>query len=200
MIEKYSLHYSYKNIGDVLIVVIESELECTRSERKGQIEILFNEDKVIGYNIFDISEIIKIKNNGPIFLPEPTALNILNNLLENAGVERLASLSSSGYYVGKVLDVIEISEDKTYVMVDIAHDMVSTIIKNAYLEAGEMVVVATAGTRLGDGSTVKLGNMDGTLLNGHICTELELSISDKEKVLKLKNNEEIGKDFFTLEN
>lgn len=199
MIENYSLHYSYKNIGDVLIVVIENELISTRSERKGQIEVLYHEDKIIGYNIFNISEIIKIRNNGPIFLPEPHALAIINDLLKNYGCEELALQKSSGYYVGKILDVIELNEEKTYVMVDIAHDMVSTIVKNASLEVGEKVVVATAGTRLGDGSIVKLGNMDGTLLNGHICNELELSISEKEKILKLDIDEEIGKDFFTLE-
>ena len=196
MIEKYSLHYSYKNIGDVLIVVIDSEATCTRSERKGQIEILYNEDKVIGYNIFELSEIIKIKNNGPIFLPDPTGLHVINNLLKNAQVEELAILTTSGYYVGKVLDVIELNEEKKYVMVDIVHDMISCIVKNADIEPGEKVVAATLGTRLGDGSEVKMGNMDGTLLNGHICTELELSVSDKEKILKLKDTEEIGKDFF----
>lgn len=199
MIENYSLHYSYKNIGDVLIVVIENELECTSSERKGQIEVLYNNDKVIGYNIFNISELIKIKNNGPIFLPDPTAINILNNLLKNSQVEELAILSSSGYYTGKVLDVIELSEDKKYLMVDLSFDMVSTIVKNADIETGDKVVVATVDARLGDGSKVKYGNMDGTLLNGHICSELELSISDKEKIFKLNNNEEIGKDFFLLE-
>lgn len=199
MIENYSLHYSYKNIGDVLIVVISSELECTRSERKGQIEVIYNGDKIIGYNIFNISEIIKIKNNGPIFLPDPTAMQILNNMLKNAGVEELAINETSGYYVGKVLDVIELNEEKKFVMVDIAHDMVNTIVKNATIEVGEKVVVATVGTRLGDGSTVKMGNMDGTLLNGHICSELELSVSNNEKILKLDENEEIGKDFFVLE-
>lgn len=199
MIENYSLHYSYKNIGDVLIVVISSELECTRSERKGQIEVIYNGDKIIGYNIFNISEIIKIKNNGPIFLPDPTAMQILNNMLKNAGVEELAINETSGYYVGKVLDVIELNEEKKFVMVDIAHDMVNTIVKNATIEVGEKVVVATVGTRLGDGSTVKMGNMDGTLLNGHICSELELSVSNNEKILILDKNEEIGKDFFVLE-
>lgn len=199
MIENYSLHYSYKNIGDVLIVVISSELECTRSERKGQIEVIYNGDKIIGYNIFNISEIIKIKNNGPIFLPDPTAMQILNNMLKNAGVEELAINETSGYYIGKVLDVIELNEEKKFVMVDIAHDMVNTIVKNATIEVGEKVVVATVGTRLGDGSTVKMGNMDGTLLNGHICSELELSVSNNEKILKLDENEEIGKDFFVLE-
>ena len=42
-------------------------------------------------------------------------------------------------------------------------------------------------------------DLDGTLLNGHICNELELSISEKEQILKLDIDEEIGKDFFTLE-
>ncbi|MCF0107650.1 MAG: DUF4479 domain-containing protein, partial [Bacilli bacterium] len=70
MIKKYSLYYSYKYIGDVLIVNIIPNAFVTTSKRVGDVEIIYNNDTVIGYNIFNISRIIKIKMVGILYHPE----------------------------------------------------------------------------------------------------------------------------------
>ena len=46
MIEKYSLYYAYKTIGDVLIVNIEPDLWPTSFKKSGDVVAIYNNDKV----------------------------------------------------------------------------------------------------------------------------------------------------------
>ena len=89
MKKQYSLFYSYKNIGDVLIVIFDNDKKPTRSERKGNVEVIYNQEDIIGYNIFDIRNIVKIKTEGLIYLPSPALISVINTILKNNKVEEL---------------------------------------------------------------------------------------------------------------
>ena len=56
--------YNFKQIGDVLIVVLGQDNGIQTSKKNGNIVALKNEDgKIIGYNIFNVSSITpEIKN------------------------------------------------------------------------------------------------------------------------------------------
>lgn len=197
---KYSMHYSYKGIGDVLIIIFNNSLTATRYEKKDRITVIYHDDEIIGYNIFDIKDIIKIKNEGMIYLPNPALIEVVNTMLHNAGVPTLEPFDNSGYFIGEVMDAIPLDEHKTFVTVSLNDEYISTIAKDATLEIGDKVVVAKVGTRLSNGETVKEGNMDGTLLNGHICTNHELGIKEKETEITILEKEAVvGQDFFSLE-
>ena len=189
----YSIFYSYKGIGDVLIVIFGNDKKATHSERKGQVEVIYNNDEVIGYNIFDISKIIKIKTSGLIYLPSKELISIVNAVLKNNGVEELEVQTNSGYIIGKVLD-IKPYQEKKIVSVDIASEVVKAYTKEE-VNLNDIVVMATLGTRLNDGRIVK--QLEGT--NAFICTEKDLQISEDNKILLLETEEDIGKDFFTIE-
>ncbi len=64
---KYALYYDYETIGDVLMIVINSQATPDRCEKKDNVSILYKNDELVGINIFDISKIIKIKAKG--FIP-----------------------------------------------------------------------------------------------------------------------------------
>ena len=98
----YSLYYSYKNKGDVLIITFDGEKEPTRTETKGRVTILYNNSEVIGYHIRDIREIIKIKNEGMIYLPNKEMISVINSILKNAGLEPLEEKENSGYFTAEV--------------------------------------------------------------------------------------------------
>ena len=189
----YSLFYSYKNIGDVLIVIFNNEEKATRSERIGQVEVIYHDNEVIGYNIFDISKIIKIKTQGLIYLPSEELIAIINALLKNNHIEELGVQSSSGYIIGQIVD-IKPYQEKKIVSVDIEKEVVKAYTKED-INKGDKVVVAILGTRLNDGRIVKL--IEDT--NAFICTEKDLQISESDTILILDNEEENGKDFFTME-
>ena len=42
-------------------------------------------------------------------------------------------------------------------------------------------------------------NRDGVVINSHICTNKELGINDEETILALDEDEQVGLDFFSLE-
>lgn len=193
MKKQYSIFYSYKGIGDVLIVIFNNESKPTHHERKGQVEVIYHEQEVIGYNIFDISKIIKIKTSGLIYLPSKELISIINALLRNNGLEELEEQTNSGYLIGEVVD-IKPYQEKKIVSVDIGKEVVKAYTKEA-INLKDKVVVATLGTRLNDSRIVKM--IEDT--NAFICTEKDLQISESDTILILDNEEENGKDFFTME-
>lgn len=193
MKKQYSIFYSYKGIGDVLIVIFNNESKPTHHERKGQVEVIYHEQEVIGYNIFDISKIIKIKTSGLIYLPSKELISIINALLRNNGLEELEVQTNSGYIIGEVVD-IKPYQEKKIVSVDIGKEVVKAYTKEA-INLKDKVVVATLGTRLNDSRIVKM--IEDT--NAFICTEKDLQISESDTILILDNEEENGKDFFTME-
>lgn len=193
MKKQYSIFYSYKGIGDVLIVIFNNESKPTHYERKGQVEVIYHEQEVIGYNIFDISKIIKIKTSGLIYLPSKELISIINALLRNNGLEELEVQTNSGYIIGEVVD-IKPYQEKKIVSVDIGKEVVKAYTKEV-INLKDKVVVATLGTRLNDSRIVK--TIEDT--NAFICTEKDLQISESDTILILDNEEENGKDFFTME-
>lgn len=186
--KNYSLHYSYKDIGDVLIVVFDNSKKPTRSERKGKVVILYNNDEIIGYNIFDIKEIIKIKNEGMIFFPSEQLIAVVNTILHNEGVEPLEYKDNSGYFTAEVKSI---DENKNTVCLDLSGKQIIASLDNQKLTVNDKVVVALPGTHLCDGTT---------FIKAHICTNKELGIKENEnEVLVLDKDIETGRDFFSME-
>ena len=185
MMKNYSLFYSYKNLGDILIVIFDNEKKPTRHERKGKVEIIYHEDEIIGYNVFDISEVIKIKTQGKIFLPSPILIKVINTILKNSGVEELDEIKESGYVIGKV-----IKENDNDIQVDIHQEIIS-VKKEDNIKINDYIVIAKKGTMLNSGQIVKE--------DGHICNEKELQISDSDKPLVFKEEAAVGMDFFMEE-
>lgn len=190
MMKDYALYYSYKGIGDVLVIVFDNALPTTKSERIGNVVALYNEDKLIGCNIFDIKEIIKIKSSGLIYYPSEQFLSVINSMLKNAKLPILESKENSGYFIGEVKEIsngiITLNDGVAY-------------LKEHTLKVGDKVVYAKVGTYLNNGQVVKEENKDGVVINSHICTNKELGINDEEIILVLDEDEQVGLDFFSLE-
>lgn len=190
MMKDYALYYSYKGIGDVLVIVFDNALPTTRSERIGNVVALYNEDKLIGCNIFDIKEIIKIKSSGLIYYPSEQFLSVINSMLKNAKLPTLELKENSGYFIGEVKEInngiITLNDGVAY-------------LKEHNLKVGDKVVYAKVGTYLNNGQVVKEENKDGVVINSHICTNKELGINEEETILVLDEDEQVGLDFFSLE-
>ena len=197
MIKKYSLYYSYKYIGDVLIVNIIPNAFVTTSKRVGDVEIIYNNDAVIGYNIFNISRIIKIKMVGILYHPENVLIDIINSILTNAKQETLSYVEESGFVVGEVKECFEL--DKGYMaMVDIKDRLVSGLTKR-FLKQGDKVVVAKIGTTLRNGNEVKEKVGDFGIADCYICSGKDVFYDESTDVLILDDDVETGIDFFKIE-
>ncbi len=177
----YGLYYSYKGIGDVLIVIFKDE-PVTRSETKGRVTIIYHDEEIIGYNIFNVKDIIKIKSEGMIYLPSSTLIDVINTILINAGVRPLDYIDHSGYYTSKVVGENELT---------LGDKIISA--KTDGLKINDIVVVAMPGAHLPNGEIVKENDV-------HVCTYKDLGINiEEDKILLLDDDMEIGKDFFSME-
>ena len=193
MMKDYSMYYSYKNIGDVLIIIFDNEKTATKHERKGRVEVIYHDEEIIGYNIFDVKEIIKIKSEGKIYLPSPQLIEVINTILINAKIEPLKQVEHSGYYTAEVVE-----SNKDVVVLSLGEQSLHALDEKHILKLGDKVVVLKAGSRLSNGQIACTSIKNGTTIDAYICTNKEVGIKENEdEILLLDNDEEIGKDFFS---
>ena len=199
---KATYFYNRKLIGDVLIIVIDNEAQATHIETKDDICVIYNNDKVIGINVFNISEVVKFKNEGRIVLPSDTVIDIINARLEAFNIEKLDYVTETGFKVGKILSVEEHPESTHLhcLKVDVKDQVLDIVCGAINVKEDMLVVVATIGTTMMDGTVIKPGKLLGEISNGMCCSPRELGIKIEyppHHLLELEDVE-IGSDFFSL--
>ncbi len=184
--KNYGIFYSYKDNGDSLVIVFDTDKEFKDEKVIGRVHVYCDNDKVIGYKIDRIREFLKIKNNGEkLFFPNNVFIDVINSILINANLEPLEPLDNSGYFVGQIK---EIDENKIIVSLG---DKNITADKCTGANVKDKVVVALPGTMLNGRTKVKD--------NAHICVNKDLYSEGDNEILLLDKDVEIGGDFFTLE-
>lgn len=199
---KATYFYNRKLIGDVLLIVIDNEAQATHIETRDDICVIYNNDKVIGINVFNISEVVKFKNEGRIVLPSDTVIDIINARLEAFNIEKLDYVTETGFKVGKILSVEEHPESTHLhcLKVDVKDQVLDIVCGAINVKEDMLVVVATIGTTMMDGTVIKPGKLLGEISNGMCCSPRELGIKIEyppHHLLELEDVE-IGSDFFSL--
>jgi tRNA-binding protein len=199
----YSLFYNYKLIGDILMVVFDNETIPTSKEVDGDVVKIYSGDKLIGVNIFNFSEVVKIKSHGLIPLPHNQLIDVINNIFKNHNLETLPYKTESGFKIGKILTVDEHPESTHLhiLKVDVGTEVLDIVCGAANVAENAIVVVATIGTTMFDGTVIKPGKLLGEVSNGMCCSERELNLTEdqtKRGLLLLDESYEIGSDFFNI--
>ncbi len=197
----YAIFYNYHTIGDVLLIISDLETKPNRVIKNGDVTSLYLDDKLIGINIFNISNVLKIKSNGLIVLPLKEMIDVINNILINANVETLEYKKESGFKVGKVLTCEEHPDsDHMHVLtVDIGSEVLDIVCGAPNVKEGQKVVVATLGTTMFDGKKIVPSSLRGIKSNGMLCSPRELHLEGAPNVrgiLVLDDDATIGEDFF----
>lgn len=197
----YAIFYNYHTIGDVLLIVSDLETKPNRVVKNGDVTSLYLDDKLIGINIFNISNVLKIKSNGLIVLPLKEMIDVINNILINANVETLEYKKESGFKVGKVLTCEEHPDsDHMHVLtVDIGSEVLDIVCGAPNVKEDQKVVVATLGTTMFDGKKIVPSSLRGIKSNGMLCSPRELHLEGAPNVrgiLVLDDDAIIGEDFF----
>ena len=197
----YAIFYNYHTIGDVLLIISDLETKPNRVIKNGDVTSLYLDDKLIGINIFNISNVLKIKSNGLIVLPLKEMIDVINNILINANVETLEYKKESGFKVGKVLTCEEHPDsDHMHVLtVDIGSEVLDIVCGDPNVKEGQKVVVATLGTTMFDGKKIVPSSLRGIKSNGMLCSPRELHLEGAPNVrgiLVLDDDATIGEDFF----
>lgn len=199
----YSLFYNYKLIGDILMIVFDNSAIPTHKEVTDNVVRIYKDNDLIGINILDFSEIVKIKSHGLIPLPNKKLIDIINSILTNHNIDTLPYKTESGFKIGKVLTCEEHPESTHLhiLKVDVKSEILDIVCGAANVHEGAIVVVATVGTTMFDGTIIKPGKLLGEVSNGMCCSERELNLTDdqtKRGLLLLDDNYEIGSDFFNV--
>lgn len=198
---EYSLFYNYKLIGDVLMIVYDQEkIPTSKVEEDNVVKIYYN-DTLIGVNIFNFSSIVKVKSKGLIPLPNNALIDVINTILEGHNIEKLPYKKESGFRIGKILSVEEHPESTHLhiLKVDVGSEILDIVCGAANVKENAVVVVATIGTTMFDGTVIKPGKLLGEVSNGMCCSERELNLIDdqtKRGLLILDETYTIGADFF----
>ena len=190
--KNYSIYYSYKNIGDVIIIVFDNEKKATKDVRSGRVVSIYHDEELIGYNIFDVKDIIKIKGDGLIYFPSPELIGVINSILRNEKLPTLDYVIESGYYVAEVIDkkqnIYKLSLGKEEVYSE----------NKADLKIGDKVVIVKSGKIMRDGKTICTYSVNGVEVTAHICTNNDLSIMENDEPFIIDEDIENGKDFFMM--
>ena len=107
MSKRYALYYNKETIGDCLMIVFESNTTPTKVEKNDNVVSLYAHDELIGVNIFNISQIMKIKAHGFIPIIDENVLKIINSILQNANIEPLDPNIGSGFKVALIEEIEE---------------------------------------------------------------------------------------------
>ena len=198
----YRLFYNHPALKDVLIIVIDPEARVLKSETHNNVVALYGEnDKLVGYNIFHIDDVMKIKANGVIFVPDAKLLEVINSLLEREGLAPLPEIKDSGYRVAKVLSTEEhpLDEKALILKLQCGEKTYETVSNLKGIEEGSMVVVALDGTILFDGSVYHAAVIKNINNDVKVLSPVELRLEGSEKDAFLLDDDpsfKDGEDFF----
>ncbi|MEG0034011.1 MAG: DUF4479 domain-containing protein [Bacilli bacterium] len=197
----YSLFYNKNVIGDVLLISFENETIPNRKEVDNNIVRIYENDRLIGINIFNISSTVKIHADGLIPLPANQFIDVINSVLIQNKLEPLAYKEESGFKIGKIISckAHEESDHLHILKVDVGNEVLDIVCGASNVSLGAVVVVATVGTVTFDGTEIKSGKLLGVTSSGMCCSERELNLTkeqEKRGLLLLDDTYQIGADFF----
>lgn len=196
--------YNKNGVGDTLIVMLKNSEKAEQNfERKGSIARIFNEStkETVGYNFFDVSDIVTIEGNGQVVLSDQE-IDALNKALTAAGFEEaLVADSRPKFVVGYVKECVPHpdSDHLNITQTEIDHGEVVQIVCGASnIAQGQKVVVAKVGAMMPTGMVIWDGELRGEPSHGMICSarELELENAPSEKgILVLPETAVTGEAF-----
>lgn len=195
-----NLFYNPEGVGDVAFLQLEPVTGPVNYDKKGNVVTLYQEDQVVGFNIFEASK-AGVEGNGHIKLTEDL-VNALQQQLDQAGVNYQLSVDLSpkfvvGYVASKEKHP---NADKLSILkVDIGDEELQIVCGAPNVEAEQKVVVAKVGAVMPSGMVIKDAELRGVPSSGMVCSmkELNLPNAPKEKgIMVLDDSYSVGQPFF----
>lgn len=199
----YRLFYNYHAVGDVLMIVFGSQKKTNKHEKRDNLTLIFHDDELIGINIFAISEIVRIKARGMIVNPATEFIDVINHILLNHGLSALSYQKESGFVVGQVIEIIDGKEESERIAkIDIGSRVIYVNLIDTQVTANALIVIALAGTILGNGQSVEVEKRGDVFFEGKLCLKSDLNLLSENEVdgyFFIDEFMELGQDFFAKE-
>ncbi|MCP8617152.1 YtpR family tRNA-binding protein [Salirhabdus salicampi] len=191
--------YNRGGIGDVLVIPVKDGNQLFRSyETYGDVVKIIDteQNEVVGYNIFQASKYLTIKNS-PVEITEKFLTQIHDVFKQNGLDEKIDVDLSPRFVVGLVKEKVqhENADKLSVCKVDVGDETLQIVCGAPNVDEGQKVVVAKVGAIMPSGMQIKATELRGVPSHGMICSAKELNLPDapKEKgILVLDENAEIG--------
>ena len=102
---KVALFYNKENVGDVLIMKSNDEV-ATSFKKFNDLVAIYKNDKLIGYNLFNISNKFNDLKNGINYHPSIELVNYINSLIKENNLEEIEIIEPN-FRVGLVEECID---------------------------------------------------------------------------------------------
>ncbi|CDR66248.1 YtpR family tRNA-binding protein [Staphylococcus schweitzeri] len=196
-----NLFYNPKYVGDIAFLQIEPVEGELNYNKKADVVEITNEGKVVGFNIFGISNDITIKETGHIKLTDELVIAFQQRINQAGFTYKLDVDLSPKFVVGYVetKDKHPDADKLSVLNVNIGNDTLQIVCGAPNVEAGQKVVVAKVGAVMPSGMVIKDAELRGVASSGMICSmkELNLPNAPEEKgIMVLNDSYEIGQAFF----
>lgn len=192
--------YNKKAAGDVLLIRLgrgNTEL----FEKRDDLIILKDYEKIIGYNLLNASKYFKDLNTGLVKI-DAAFVDKLNDVLKEKNLEPVFSDYQPQFLVGHIIDIQKHpNSDHLHIcQVDLGREVVQIVCGANNVESDQYVVVARVGAVMPNGLIITPSKLRGVESFGMICSARELNLQAAPNVsgiLVLDGNKyNVGKSFF----
>lgn len=143
-----NLFFNYPAFKDTIFIVINNKAIPDKVKKNGNFVALYSEDKLIGVNIFDSNEFLKLKIDGLFHNPNEPLIDLINSLIK-ANLDEDVVLVQAPLYVAQVTEEVRKSIYK--LNLGNKREVLATNTEEE-IHAGDFVLVSYAKSRLDDGN------------------------------------------------
>lgn len=196
-----NLFYNPQGVGDVAFLQIEPTDGAFDYNKKDDVVEITQDGQVVGFNIFNVSDKIKIEGNGHIKLTSEI-IEALQQSINNSGFNYKLDTDLSPKFVVGYVETKEKHPDAdklSVLKVNVGNETLQIVCGAPNVAAEQKVVVAKVGAVMPSGMIIKDAKLRSVDSSGMICSmkELDLPNAPQEKgIMVLNDDYEIGQAFF----
>ncbi|AJM72097.1 YtpR family tRNA-binding protein [Mycoplasma yeatsii] len=183
----------YNKQFDTLLVSF-SDKPATETETINNVVVLKNKNEVVGVNIFEVSKDIQIQDS---FCSEKQeVVEYVENILKDIYPVK----QEKQFLIGKILSCEAIEGTHLHLCeVDIKQEVLQIVCGASNARKGLLVVVATSGSWMPNGSLITEGKVKGIDSYGMLCSARELKLEkESQGIIELGSeySNKIGQSFW----
>lgn len=199
---RYGAYYNRETIGDILMIIFCPNVYPNKVKKSGDVVGLYRDSTLLGYNIYNISNYVKIHTDGFIPMMNHEVIDVINYILKNASFESINYQEDSGYKIVRINSIEEhpSSEHLHVLTVDdgVTKDL-QIVCGSSNVSLGIKVVLATVSSFLPNGQTIEDGKILGVESHGMLCSGIDLNLKGplyKSGLLIVDDSYKLGDDFY----
>lgn len=198
---KMNLFFNPTGVGNVAFLQLEQGEGPFEYERHGDVVAIKDNQKIVGFNLFEATNHLNIEGIGHIKLTE-TLLTEIQKMIDHTDLDYQIEVDLSPKFVVGYIQSKEKhpNADKlSIVQVDVGTETLQIVCGAPNIDQGQKVVVAKVGAVMPSGMIIKDAELRGVPSSGMVCSmkELNLPNAPQEKgIMVLDDHYQVGQPFF----